>query len=115
MNSNKCSREHRDQPPGAPDGLAALAAVVDELATQDLTGLPDPVRAERVLSLRCLVDRLEGQWLSELAGVDACGAAGADQGVPAPSTASWLEGGSTWGPAPPPAWSAPPEPSSAVP
>jgi hypothetical protein len=38
------------------------------------------------------VDRLEGQWLAELAGVDARGSAGADQGTPAPSTASWLRG-----------------------
>jgi hypothetical protein len=28
--------------------------------------------------------------LDELAGVDACGAAGADRGQPAPSTAGWL-------------------------
>jgi hypothetical protein len=43
-----------------------------------------------VLVLRRLLDRLEGQWLSELAAVDAHGAAGADQGSPAPSTAGWL-------------------------
>jgi len=36
------------------------------------------------------VDRLEGQWLGELAALDGRGAAGADQGTPAPSTASWL-------------------------
>ena len=41
--------------------------------------LADPVRAERVLVLRRLVDRLEGQWLKELAAVDARGAAGAEQ------------------------------------
>ena len=72
------------------DGLAALAAAVDQLAAQELDGLPDPVRAERVLGLRRLLDRLEGQWLQELAAVDARGAAGADHGQPAPSTASWL-------------------------
>src|SRR5215207_3258776 len=83
MNSNTCSDR-------LPEGLRALAADIDELATQDLTGLPEGVRAERVLALRRLVDRLEGQWLGELAAVDACGAAGADQGTPAPSTASWL-------------------------
>jgi hypothetical protein len=83
MNSNTCSDR-------LPEGLRALAADIDELATQDLTGLPDGVRAERVLALRRLVDRLEGQWLGELAGVDACGAAGADQGIQAASTASWL-------------------------
>jgi hypothetical protein len=74
MNSNKCSDR-------LPEGLQALAADVDDLAAQDLAGLPDGVRAERVLALRRLVDRLEGQWLGDRAGVDACGAA---------STASWL-------------------------
>ena len=48
------------------------------------------VRAERVLVLRRLVDRLEGQWLKELAGVDARGAAGAEQGQQVGSTAAWL-------------------------
>jgi len=73
-----------------PDGLAGLAAVVDELADQDLDRLSDRVRAERVQGLRWLVDRLEGQWLKELAGVDARGAAGADQDQHAGSTAGWL-------------------------
>jgi Domain of unknown function (DUF222)/HNH endonuclease len=72
------------------DGLGALAAVVDGLAGQDLSGLTDAARAERVLVLRRLLDRLEGRWLSELAAVDARGAAGADQGTPAASTAGWL-------------------------
>jgi hypothetical protein len=72
------------------DGLAALAAAVDQLAAQELHGLPDPVRAERVLRLRRLLDRLEGQWLQELAAVDARGAAGAEHGLQAGSTASWL-------------------------
>jgi hypothetical protein len=75
---------------GPPAALAALAAVVDRLAGQDLDRLPDPVRAQRVLELRRLLDRLEGQWLAELAAVDGRGAAGADQGVLAPSTAGWL-------------------------
>jgi Domain of unknown function (DUF222)/HNH endonuclease len=86
MNSNVCLAE----PEARPGGLAALDAVVDGLAAQDLDGLPDAARAERVLELRRLLDRLEGHWLKELAGVDARGAAGADQGTPAPSTASWL-------------------------
>jgi hypothetical protein len=73
-----------------PDGLAALAAAVDELAAQDLDGLADGVRAQRVLELRGMVDRLEGQWLKELATVDACGAAGAELGEQAGSTAGWL-------------------------
>jgi hypothetical protein len=82
------------QPVGHPDGpgdsLAAFAAAAEQLVAQDLTGLPDAVRAQRVLGLRRLLDRLEGHWLNELAGVDACGAAGAEEGVQAGSTASWL-------------------------
>jgi Domain of unknown function (DUF222) len=80
---------------GPPDGLTALAAAVDTLAAQNLDGLDgltDAVRAERVLVLRRLLDRLEGHWLQELAAVDARGAAGADQGLQAPSTAGWLRG-----------------------
>jgi hypothetical protein len=90
------SNTHSTLPPrppelaGLPDDLAGLAAVVDQLAAEDLDRLPDTRRAERVQGLRWLADRLEGQWLKELAGVDARGAAGADQDQPAPSTASWL-------------------------
>jgi hypothetical protein len=87
MDSNRCSREHRDRP---PDRLAALTADLDALATEDRTGLPEAVRAQRVQRLRRLANRIEGQWLLELAEVDACGAAGADHGTPAASTASWL-------------------------
>jgi hypothetical protein len=43
-----------------------------------------------VLMLRGLIQRLEGHWLRELAAVDGRGAAGADTGVPAESTAGWL-------------------------
>jgi hypothetical protein len=75
---------------GQPARLAALTATVEELAAQDLDGLTDAVRAERVLELRRLLDRLEGQWLQELAGVDARGAAGAEHDVQAGSTAGWL-------------------------
>ena len=74
----------------SPDGLTALAAVVDRLAAQDLDGLSDAVRAERVLVLRRLVDRLEGHWLHELADLDARGAAGAEPGLQVGSTAAWL-------------------------
>jgi hypothetical protein len=74
----------------SPDGLTALAAAVDRLADQDLDGLSDAVRAERVLGLRRLVDRLEGHWLKELADLDACGAAGAEADVQVGSTAGWL-------------------------
>ena len=91
MNPNIHSTlEPTGHPAGRPDTLAALAADVDELAGQDLDRLPDPVRAERVLRLRRLVDRLEGQWLKELAGVDAHGAAGVEEGPPVASTAGWL-------------------------
>src|SRR5512133_4202882 len=83
------------------DGLTALAWAVDTLATQPLGGLPDAVRAERVLELRQLLDRLEGQWLKELAGVDAHGAAGAVQAIQAGSTAGWLRARLRIGPAPP--------------
>jgi hypothetical protein len=72
------------------DALAALAAVIDRLDSQDLTGLTDTARAQRIPQLRRLLDRLEGHWLQELADLDARGAAGADQGVQAASTASWL-------------------------
>jgi Domain of unknown function (DUF222)/HNH endonuclease len=75
---------------GSPDWLAALTRDIDGLATDDLTGLADAVRAQRVLQLRRQLDRLEGQWLQELAALDARGAAGADQGTQAASTASWL-------------------------
>jgi hypothetical protein len=75
---------------GQPAGLAALTAAVEELAAQDLDGLTDPVRAERVLGLRRLLDRLEGHWLQELAAVDARGAAGAEHDLQVGSTAGWL-------------------------
>jgi hypothetical protein len=91
MDSNRCSCEGRERPPGSPpDGVAALEAAVDVLTTEDRTGLTAAVPAERILVLRRLVDRLEGHWLHELADLDARGAAGADQGTPAASTASWL-------------------------
>jgi Domain of unknown function (DUF222) len=73
-----------------PQQLEPLAQVVDGLAAQDLEGLADAALAEEVLALRRLVDRLEGQWLQRLAAVDGRGAAGAEQGIPAASTASWL-------------------------
>src|SRR5215208_7723923 len=81
------SNTHSD---GSADGLTALAAAVEQLAAQDLDGLSDAVRAERVLVLRRLLDRREGHWLAELAAVDARGAAGAEEGVQVGSTAGWL-------------------------
>ena len=91
MNPNTCSCRQRDQPPGnPPDDLAALQAVIDRLAAQDRDHLPDAALADQILALRRLVDRLEGQWLGDLAALDARGAAGADQGIQGASTASWL-------------------------
>jgi Domain of unknown function (DUF222)/HNH endonuclease len=74
----------------SPDRLPALAADLQDLAAKPLGGLTDPARADRVRTLRGLMDRLEGQWLGELAAVDARGAAGAEEGIPAGSTAAWL-------------------------
>jgi hypothetical protein len=74
----------------SPDGLTALAAVVEELAAQNLDRLPDATLADGVLQLRRLLDRLEGQWLKEVADLDARGAAGAEEGVQVGSTAGWL-------------------------
>jgi hypothetical protein len=83
MDSNTHSGSRADQ-------LAALAAAVDGLAAQDLDRLGDAALSERVMAMRGLMDRLEGQWLRALAAVDGRGAAGAEQGVQAGSTASWL-------------------------
>ena len=91
MNSNMYSAPPPSRPPdGSADELADLATVLNRLAARDLDGLSDAVRAERVLVLRPLADRLEGLWLRELAGVDARGAADAEQGEEAGSTAGWL-------------------------
>ena len=73
-----------------PASLAALAAVVDQLAAEDLDALPDSEAARRVLVLHGLIERLEGVWLRDLAGVDGRGAAGTDHGTPVESTAGWL-------------------------
>jgi hypothetical protein len=67
-----------------------MAAELQGLADQPLGGLTDAARAERVRTFRGLVERLEGEWLAELAEVDARGAAGAEEGVAAGSTAAWL-------------------------
>jgi hypothetical protein len=82
-----------------PAGLDRLAAAVEDLAAEDLARLTDAEAAQRVLVLRGLLDRLEGQWLRELAGVDGRSAAGAEQGVTAESTASWLRNRARLGPA----------------
>jgi hypothetical protein len=72
------------------DRLGALAAVVDELVAEDLDGLADAALAEQVFQVRRQLDRLEGRWLRALAAVDGRGAAGAEQGLQAGSTAGWL-------------------------
>jgi hypothetical protein len=70
--------------------LAGLPAAVGELAAEDLDHLTDSALAEEIRELRRWMDGLEGQWLRRLAAADARGAAGADQGQPVASTASWL-------------------------
>jgi hypothetical protein len=67
-----------------------VVAELQGLVAQPQDGLADAARAERVRRLRGLIDRLEGQWLAELADLDARGAAGAEPGLPAGSTAGWL-------------------------
>src|SRR5829696_9350850 len=96
------SNTHSTQPPvpseplgpfgplGGSVGLAGLPAVVGELAAEDLDQLADSALAEELLALRRWLDGLEGQWLRRLAAVDARGAAGADRGERAASTAGWL-------------------------
>jgi hypothetical protein len=91
-----------------------VAAELQELADQPRDGLPDSTRAERVMALQGLADRLQGHLLRELADVDARGAAGAEHGLPAPSTAGWLRARLRLS-ATPPAWSAPPGPCTAAP
>ena len=91
MDSNTHStRTPSGQGTGRPDQLTALAAAIDGLAGQDLDRLTDAALAEQVLGLRRLLDRLEGHWLQHLAAVDGRGAAGAEAGQQAASTAGWL-------------------------
>jgi hypothetical protein len=71
-------------------GFRVVVAELDQLAAHDPDRLTAAARAARVLVLRRLADRLEGHWLSELADLDAGGAAGAEEGIQAPSTAGWL-------------------------
>src|SRR5829696_6332921 len=91
MDSNTYSTQPPSPPPpGHLDDLAELRAVVEELAAQDLGLLADAALAAQVLELRRLLDRLEGHWLHQLAAVDGRGAAGAELGQQAGSTAAWL-------------------------
>src|SRR5918993_1055753 len=85
------SNTHSPQPPGQEsDWLAVLASITDGLAAQDLDRLSDAALAAQVLEFRRLLDRLEGQWLHQLAAVDGRGAAGAEADQQAGSTAAWL-------------------------
>jgi hypothetical protein len=87
MDSNTHSTSHSAE---TPAGFPALVAELQGLAAQDVGRLPDGARSQRVKTLRGLVDRVEGHWLAELAHLDARGAAGAEDGVQAGSTAAWL-------------------------
>jgi hypothetical protein len=77
-------------PEGLPAGLEGLAAAVAELAAGDPDEHGDAALAAEVLALRRLADQLDGAWLRLLAVVDARGAAGAEHGIAALSTAGWL-------------------------
>jgi Domain of unknown function (DUF222)/HNH endonuclease len=90
MDSNTHSTQSPAPPEPPDDELAVLAADVDALAAQDVARLSTTARTQRLLAWRRLLDRQEGLWLRELAAVDARGAAGADQGEQALSTAAWL-------------------------
>jgi hypothetical protein len=71
MESNTYSAQQSPgHPDGRRDGLAELAAAVDELVAQDLDGLPGAVLAERVLCPTATDDRLKGVWLKALAAMD---------------------------------------------
>jgi hypothetical protein len=72
------------------DRLAALEAQVDQLPAPPPERLADAALAEGMRRLERLANRLDGHRLAWLAAVDARGAAGAEDGVPAPSTAAWL-------------------------
>jgi hypothetical protein len=63
---------------------------VDNLEDQNLDGPSHAEKVERLLELGRLLDLMELLWLRELAAVDARGAAGAEQGQRAASTAAWL-------------------------
>src|SRR5918993_153200 len=78
MDTNTSSTRHSTR---RSDELAALTAAADGLAAQDLDRLPDAALAAQVLELRRLLDRLEGQWLQQLAVVDGMGAGTASSSV----------------------------------
>src|SRR5215213_1106730 len=98
MDSNTHSAQPAEppEPPGSPGsrvgsgGLAFLTMADQELAAEDLDGLSATALAEGTVALQQAMDRLTGHWLRRLAAVDARGAAGADRGQQAASTAGWL-------------------------
>jgi len=91
MDSNTHSDQRpTGQGPGRPDRVASLIAAMDELAAEDVDGLAETALAEELQELQRVQNRLDGQWLRRLAALDAQGAAGAEQGERAASTASWL-------------------------
>jgi hypothetical protein len=71
-------------------GLPALAAELQSLAGLDRDRLADAALAEGMRRLERLANQLDGHRLAWLAAVDARGAAGAEEGTPAASTAAWL-------------------------
>ena len=80
------------EPAMQPAGLDELAAAIDQLAALDSAAHSDAHLAAQVLALHRLVDQLDAACLRLLATVDARGAAGAERGVRAESTAGWLRG-----------------------
>jgi Domain of unknown function (DUF222)/HNH endonuclease len=72
------------------DRLAALEAQVAQLPTPPPDRLADTALAEGMARLERLANQLAGHRLAWLAALDARGAAGAVDGVPAGSTAGWL-------------------------
>jgi hypothetical protein len=84
------SPERSERSAGRSGRLAGLPAVLSELAAEDLDQLTDSALTQDTLELQRLLDGLAGQWLRRLAATDTRGAAGADQGQQAASTAGWL-------------------------
>lgn len=91
MDSNTSSLAAGGDTDMVPAGLERLARTIADLGAQDPASLPDALACQQALGLRRLLDQLEGCWLRLLAHVDATGAAGAEQGVVAASTAGWLQ------------------------
>jgi hypothetical protein len=88
--------------PAGPGGLGAalawLAAALANLATLALDRQPDAALAAAALDAQHLGDQLDAAKLRLLAAVDGRGAAGAEAGEYAPSTAAWLRARLRMGP-----------------